>query len=599
MSNPQPNLNAIHCVNPNCSRPYPQPWGNKFCLACGAKLQLQDRFIPLERLGSGGFACIYTVWDIKTQAEKVLKVLVETSPKALELFAQEAEVLQRLKHGGVPKVESDGYFFHNLSTSNQNLDLPCLIMEKINGQTLEEIGYLYPNGCSQELVLNWLKQTVDILRHLHEHMIIHRDIKPSNLMLRESSTDLKGSQLVVIDFGGAKHFSVAASNRQSSSTRLFSTGYSPPEQVTGRNVGPSADFYALARTAIELLTGKNPQELEDPLTGGLRWREALKFSEYGGDVNPLLVDLLDDMAQEEVRSRPENAVIIQKRLAQIIKSTKSNKSNKSNKSISYLSPRPRKNIFKRIAEFIKKLFEGIKGFLEQFILGTTQSVGNTTLFAFKTIVRIIRGCFETLWTMILASIGACIGTIAGFFLAFGTVFGERVGEVVANLIIAFTSNPQTASGSEIVVFAASGLGTAWGITLAGGFNQRRRFLIASIMAIIGYGGGWVILQLIAPQQPEGWVALILFAMSLLTLGLGLRSHQIIHAIMTAFGTAIVFAGLINLGLSPTIFNSSVPFDLSQLWLKIGFFSMSGIFISFWLGVSNYLVVPALKLLGWR
>ncbi len=587
MPNSQPNLNAIHCVNPNCSRPYPQPWGNKFCLACGAQLQLQDRFIPLERLGSGGFARIYTVWDVKTQTEKVLKVLVETSPKALELFAQEAEVLQRLKHGGVPKVEPDGYFFHHLSSSNQDMDLPCLIMEKINGQTLEEVRYLYPNGCSQELVLNWLKQTVDILRHLHENMIIHRDIKPSNLMLRDFSSNLKNAQLVVIDFGGAKHFSVAASHRQSSSTRLFSTGYSPPEQVTGRNVGPSADFYALARTAIELLTGKNPQELEDPLTGALRWREALKFSEYGGDVNPLLVDLLEDMAQEEVRSRPENAVIIQKRLSQIIRST------------SYLPARPRKNIVKRTAESIKKVLQEIKEFIQQLILGTTQGVSNTTLFAFKTIVGIIRGCFETLWTMILASIGACIGTIAGFFLAFGTVFGDRVGEVVGNLIIAFTSNPQPVLGSEIVLFAASGLGTAWGITLAGGFSQRRRFFISSLMGIIGYGGGWFILQLMAPQQAEGWVGLILFAMSLLTLGLGLRSHQIIHAIMTAFGTAIIFAGLINLGLSPTILNSSSPFDLSQLWLKIGFFSMLGIFISFWLGISNYLVVPALKLLGWR
>ncbi|MEO0688110.1 MAG: serine/threonine-protein kinase, partial [Cyanobacteria bacterium J06649_11] len=305
MPNSQPSLNAIHCINPNCPRPYPQPWGNKFCLACGAKLQLEDRFIPLERLGSGGFARIYTVWDVQTQTEKVLKVLVETSSKALELFAQEAEVLQRLKHRGVPKIDPDGYFFHNLSSSNQDLDLPCLIMEKINGQTLEEVPYLYPQGCPQELVLGWLQQAVDVLRHLHERMIIHRDIKPSNLMLRNPSPGLKGSQLVVIDFGGAKHFSVATPNRQSSSTRLFSTGYSPPEQITGRNIGPSADFYALARTMIELLTGKNPQELEDPLTGKLRWREALKFSAHGENVNPLLVDLLDDMAQEEVRSRPE------------------------------------------------------------------------------------------------------------------------------------------------------------------------------------------------------------------------------------------------------------------------------------------------------
>ncbi|NJL79432.1 MAG: serine/threonine protein kinase [Richelia sp. SM2_1_7] len=572
----QPNLNAIHCVNPNCPRPYPQPWGNKFCLSCGAKLQLQNRFIPLERLGSGGFARIYTVWDIETQTEKVLKVLVETSTKALELFAQEAEVLQRLKHPGTPQVEDNGYFFHNLSSSMTELDLPCLIMEKINGQTLEEVPYLYPQGCPQDLVLDWLKQAVDILRHLHENMIIHRDIKPSNLMLRNPSPHLKGAQLVLIDFGGAKHFSVAAAHRQSGSTRLFSTGYSPPEQVTGRNVGPTADFYALGRTMIELLTGKNPQDLEDPMTGTLRWREALKFSANGTNVNPLLVDLLDDMAQEEVRARPENAVIVQKRLQQIIKSTKST---------SYLPARQRKGIFKEIKEFV-----------EQFTIGITEGVGQTSVFTFKIIIRIIRGCFETLWTMIVVSIGACIGTIAGFFLASGTILGDKIGEVVTNLLFAFTSNPQPVVGSEIVLFAASGLGTAWGITLAGGFEQKRRFLIASLMGIIGYSGGWFILQLITPQQASAWVGMILFAMSMLTLGLGLRSHQIIHAIMTALGTAIIFAGLIKLGLSPTILNGATPFDISQLWLKIAFFCMLGIFMSFWLGISNYLIVPTLRLL---
>jgi hypothetical protein len=407
-------------------------------------------------------------------------------------------------------------------------------------------------------------------------MIIHRDIKPSNLMLRNPSPSLRGAQLVVIDFGGAKHFNLTTSKRESSSTRLFSTGYSPPEQVTGRNVGPSADFYALGRTMIELLTGKNPQDLEDPLTGTLRWREALKFSVNGGDVNPLLVDLLDDMAQEEVRSRPENAVIVQKRLALILKSR------------SYLSTPKRKGFFSRIKDFI-----------EQFILGITQGVGKTTFFTFQVVIGIIRGCFETLWTMILASIGACIGTIAGFFLAFGTALGDKIGIIVTNLLLAFTSNSQPVLGSEIVIFAASGLGTAWGITLAGGFSQKRRFLISSLMGIIGYSGGWFILQLITPQQPEGWVGLILFAMTLLTLGLGLRSHQIIHAIMSAFGTAIIFAGLIKLGLSPTILNGASTFLVSQLWLKIAFFSMLGIFMSFWLGISNYFIVPTLRLLGWR
>jgi len=101
---------AVHCINPDCQRPYPQPRGNKFCHSCGAPLHLLDRYFPLKPLGTGGFAQIYTIWDEKTQTEKVLKVLVETSPKALELFIQEAEVLSSFRSSGVPIVESDGYF---------------------------------------------------------------------------------------------------------------------------------------------------------------------------------------------------------------------------------------------------------------------------------------------------------------------------------------------------------------------------------------------------------------------------------------------------------------------------------------------------------
>lgn len=104
------NKSAIHCINPDCKRPFPQPWGNRFCNNCGAPLQLNNRYVSLQTLGSGGFAQIYTVWDLQTQTEKVLKILVETSLKALELFEQEAAVLRHLRHPGVPKVESDGLF---------------------------------------------------------------------------------------------------------------------------------------------------------------------------------------------------------------------------------------------------------------------------------------------------------------------------------------------------------------------------------------------------------------------------------------------------------------------------------------------------------
>ena len=174
---------TAHCINPNCYRPYPQNIGNNFCSICGSSLRLKDRYIPLERLGFGGFAAIYSVWDLKTQTEKVIKVLLETSPKALAMFEQEAMVLANLRHSGVPRVELDGYFQVILGNSHQIL-MPCLVMEKIAGHTLQDILDRYPQGCPEEWVLNWLKQAVEILRELHLRKIIHRDIKPSNLMLR-------------------------------------------------------------------------------------------------------------------------------------------------------------------------------------------------------------------------------------------------------------------------------------------------------------------------------------------------------------------------------------------------------------------------------
>ncbi|NJO51699.1 MAG: hypothetical protein HC840_22345 [Leptolyngbyaceae cyanobacterium RM2_2_4] len=134
-------------------------------------LQLRGRYLPLEVLGSGGFAVTYAVYDLQTRSEKVLKVLVEQIPKARELFEQEAAVLARLNHPGVPKVESGSYFevamerraiatnsgripSLNLlpnSSGTVHTTLPCLVMEKINGQTLQDILEQHPPGLPRSL----------------------------------------------------------------------------------------------------------------------------------------------------------------------------------------------------------------------------------------------------------------------------------------------------------------------------------------------------------------------------------------------------------------------------------------------------------------
>ena len=550
---------AIHCINPGCPRPYPQAWGSKFCQSCGSSLHLKSRYIPLQKLGTGGFATIYTVWDLETQTERVLKVLVEASPKALLLFEQEAEVLTSLRHPGVPKVEPDGYFVetcHGTPHSAQSL-LPCLVMEKINGYTLEQMLEHYPQGCPEAWVVNWLNQALAILQELHSRQIIHRDIKPSNLMLRSST-----AQLVLIDFGGAKQIGPGLSRQ--ASTRLFSSGYSPPEQIAGSTVGPSADFYALARTMIQLLTGKYPPNLEDPVTGELRWRSS-------AEVSPGIANLLDDMAQADVRQRLGTDTAVQARLARLQKSA---------------TPA----YFKVAQTGWDWSWMGITAFAKGF--------SQTTLSLFGIVGYLVQACLGTIWAMLLGGAGACVGTAAGFLLVYWSPWGDRIISLVQHLL----HHPQVkiSVGLQPILFAAVGWGTAWGLTVSGSFGQRRQYLVASLMGSLGYGLGRLAWQVTTPDAGiEGLLGSMAIAGVFLTLGLGLPSHRSVHAVVATLGTTAIFAGLANSHLLTTALHFNPQPGWLELLVCIAFFAFVSTAFSFWLAVSYYLIVPVLRFLGWR
>jgi serine/threonine protein kinase len=555
---------AVHCINPHCQRPYPQPWGNKFCNSCGAPLHLLDRYFSLKPLGAGGFAQIYAIWDEKTQTEKVLKVLVETSPKALELFIQEAEVLSSFRNPGVPKVDANGYFQVNLVNPKPH-QLPCLVMEKINGYTLEEVLINSSQGCSEDLVIGWFIQAVQILQELHKRQIIHRDIKPSNLMLRTSTpaTPGKNDQLVLIDFGGAKQFSGSVLRSHPTSTRLYSSGYSPQEQIRGGNVGPSADFYALGRTIIQLLTGKYPSDLEDSLTGKLQWRNYKQ-------IKPDLADLLDEMVQDDVRLRPAHADIIYKRLLKIA----------SPLSGEGLLASTGKSVVTSVTEL-------------------TQFISNTTLLIIQGIFKFLLACLMTIWAIILTSICTGIGTIIGFILAYQTSLGDRWLELLAYQLPILVKN-QPYIAAETIVYAFAGLGTGWGLTLSGCFGQKRRFLLTALMGLIGYSLAWIVCQFITNQNPaESLVTWILISLPLLTLGLGLRTHQIAYAVIAGLGSANLIAIFVRLGLGLNLFHFAREPQGLDIFAPLGFFTFVSILISFSLNISYYLIIPCLRWLGWR
>ncbi|NJL36516.1 MAG: serine/threonine protein kinase [Leptolyngbyaceae cyanobacterium SM1_4_3] len=557
-------------------------------------LQLRGRYLPLQILGSGGFAVTYAVYDLQTRSEKVLKVLVEQIPKARELFEQEAAVLARLNHPGVPKVESGSYFevamerraiatnsgripSLNLlpnSSGTVHTTLPCLVMEKINGQTLQDILEQHPQGCPEAWVVNWFYQALDILQELHAHRIVHRDLKPANLMVR-----LETGQLVAIDFGGAKQMQALPVPNSISSTRLVSPGYSPPEQVEGDDIQPSADFYALGRTLIHLLTGRYPVQLEDPITGELRWRTLVQ-------VNPNLADLLDQLVRANPQRRPESAEEIRLRLRKIAP---------------FVAAHGRGAVGLTIPKnpVVAALQKGTKAG-KQGIVAIATATLQATVWTFKAVL-------DTCWSTTLATAGAGVGTAIGFLLSYGSPVGTNLAELLSNQLVRWIPDLALTVEPGFLMFGLAGLGTALGLTAAGGFEQRRRGIVSGFTGVLSYWLGWAGLQFSLTQGAVvGLAVFVAIAPPLLTLGLGLPSHHLLYALVAATSLTpfIAALGWLNVPFIAELWQVFTTTPLANsigisFWACLVFFCLLSLTLGSCLGISHYVFVPCLRWLGWR
>lgn len=253
---------------------------------------LNNRYRILETLGRGGFGETYLAEDTHMPSRRkcVLKQLkpVVNQPQIplwmKERFQREAAILEELGEGNrqIPRLYA--YF--------SEADKFYLVQEWIEGVTLEQYwqreGNLRPEEVRQVLL-----QLLPVLEYIHSCRIIHRDIKPDNIILR-------GKTPFLIDFGAVKEAMVTAVNHSSSSiysASIGTPGYMPSEQAAGRPVY-SSDLYALGLTAIFLLTGKSPHELDtDPRTGEIVWQE------HTTDVDEPLVATLNRAIRFHPRDR--------------------------------------------------------------------------------------------------------------------------------------------------------------------------------------------------------------------------------------------------------------------------------------------------------
>lgn len=203
------------------------------------------RYVVTRRIGQGGSAGVYLVYDQHLEQWRAAKVLHHRFVHEEELrwrFLREARSMARLDHPNIVRV----------------LDVidapqPYMIMEYVGGGGV--LGWLQQHGALPPATS--VQVMIDVARALvavHDARIVHRDIKPHNLLVTV------GGQIKLTDFGIAKVdrgdlARVADTEVTSEGELMGSEAFMAPEQRRdAATVGPSADLFSAGATLYALCT---------------------------------------------------------------------------------------------------------------------------------------------------------------------------------------------------------------------------------------------------------------------------------------------------------------------------------------------------------
>jgi tRNA A-37 threonylcarbamoyl transferase component Bud32 len=258
----------------------------------------------MRQIGQGAMGTVFEARHLLIGRRTAIKVLAEsllTNPEFVARFLNEARAANRVRHPGLLEVYECG----NLPAGE-----PYLIMELLEGESLEHRLVRNLEGLPRPVVLEVARQIASALDVAHQHGITHRDLKPANVMLVRDPEAPDRDRVKILDFGIAKlaateSFSAVDGHSTGAGLILGTPGYMAPEQClcSGRIDG-QADVYALGVMIYEMCCGKRPFVALTPIeVMGMHVRDTPPPLD-ANQTAPELIMLVNQMLAKHPSQRP-------------------------------------------------------------------------------------------------------------------------------------------------------------------------------------------------------------------------------------------------------------------------------------------------------
>lgn len=260
LSPPVKTRSCLRCNTPNSPTAL-------FCSKCGHEFitpgplssgsLLQNRYRIERILGQGGQSIVYLARDEALDRAVAVKELVtahlprDGQISAGRRFQREATILAALRHPNLTAV----YDFFSTNKGEY------LVMEYIDGETLDKRLASVGKPFGEDQVLNWALVLCDVISYLHSQSVIFRDMKPGNIMVDRAGV------LRLIDFNVA-HIFREERERDLTTEPGGTPGWASPEQFFGVSTDIRTDIFGLGATLYSLLTGRGVGMEEYKRTGG-------------------------------------------------------------------------------------------------------------------------------------------------------------------------------------------------------------------------------------------------------------------------------------------------------------------------------------------